>query len=118
MTASGDALNPTEHKIFDIIRADVCLSCNATARECDAHAPRCHAGYRRQAKAIYEQVVSAPKSTPYPRVPTQTEVDALLRGDAGQEAPQDHIHNLHEVPIELLVREITRRLPGSEVVLR
>ena len=59
-------MNPTEQRIFDIIRADVCGMCpGSTANQnlkilknkCEYYRPSCYAGYQRQAEAIYEQVV-------------------------------------------------------------
>ena len=54
-------MNPTIERIFEIIRADVCGMCIKapcwSADTCKGHERRCHAGYTRQAKAIYEQIV-------------------------------------------------------------
>ena len=46
-------------RIYEIIRADVCGVCEVKniPRDCSRHKRRCEAGYRRQAQAIYEQVV-------------------------------------------------------------
>ena len=57
--AEGAAMNQTEQRIFEIIRADVCRECGAGGTPaCHLiHRDRCHAGYKRQAKAIYEAVV-------------------------------------------------------------
>jgi hypothetical protein len=52
-----ESLNPTEQRIYAIIRADVCGICNASPFECEHHSDRCYAGYERQAKAIYAEVV-------------------------------------------------------------
>ena len=50
-------MNRTEQKIFDIIRADVCGHCSADVWECERHTRRCYAGYKRQAREIYLQVL-------------------------------------------------------------
>ena len=47
-----------EQQIFDIIKKDVCGTCQTSwDGDCSKHVERCEAGFRRQAKAIYEQVV-------------------------------------------------------------
>jgi len=50
---------PAASQIFDIIRANVCGLCRLDEGkgECMSHRQRCHDRYRRQAVAIYEQVV-------------------------------------------------------------
>jgi len=50
---------PAVSKIFDVIRANVCGLCRLDEGkdECTSHRPRCYDRYRRQAEAIYEQVV-------------------------------------------------------------
>ena len=55
-------MNPTEQRIFNIIKADVCGMCLERAlaghsETCRDHQPRCYAGYERQARAIYKQIV-------------------------------------------------------------
>ena len=59
-------MNPTEQKIFDIIRADVCGQCPSLTDGplCRKHQPRCHAGYERQAKAIYAEIVKPLEQKP------------------------------------------------------
>jgi len=53
-----EGITPTEERIFDIIRADVCCgTCKANAGACDENISRCYAGYERQAREIYRQVV-------------------------------------------------------------
>ena len=55
-------MNPTEQRIFEIIRADVCEECpehkkHPLASACPRHRERCYAGYERQAKKICRQII-------------------------------------------------------------
>jgi hypothetical protein len=52
-------MNPTEQKIFGIIRDDVCSRCpgQSEPHECDRHRRRCESAYERQAREIYLRVV-------------------------------------------------------------
>jgi len=51
-------LNATEQRIFGIIRSDVCGQCGTSwDGNCEDHRERCEAGYERQAKKIYWQIV-------------------------------------------------------------
>ena len=53
-----EAVHPAEQRIFAIIRDSVCGECPASGRkECGRHRLRCYAGYERQAREIYRQVV-------------------------------------------------------------
>ena len=52
---------PAEQKIFHIIRDDVCGMCMQRPdfhdAGCKHNRPRCYAGYERQAREIYRQLV-------------------------------------------------------------
>ena len=59
-----EAMNPTEKRIFDIIKADVCGMCPhvtvnvSFSLSCNLHRDRCYAGYERQAREIYRLVMA------------------------------------------------------------